>query len=225
VTPFTVVTQKLRTLAERLDALSLRERGLIFGGCVALIGVAAQTLFMGPISVRAHHADMRLEAARQNLAAIEQAGAQATVDPRVTAAARNAALNGRLGALDADLRAAARGYVAPDKVADMLREILARQHGLTLVSLSNLPVESLSHEPGAVAGAGITAADPGPFLHPVEMVVEGDYASVVLYLRALETMPWRVHWEQLELTAGDYPTNRIRIVIGALSLSREWMSV
>jgi MSHA biogenesis protein MshJ len=57
------------------------------------------------------------------------------------------------------------------------------------------------------------------------MVVEGDYASVVAYLRALEGMPWRIHWKQLELTAGDYPVNRIRLVIGALSLSRDWMSI
>ena len=45
------------------------------------------------------------------------------------------------------------------------------------------------------------------------------------YLRALEGMPWRIHWKQLELTAGDYPVNRIRLVIGALSLSRDWMSI
>jgi hypothetical protein len=38
-------------------------------------------------------------------------------------------------------------------------------------------------------------------------------------------MPWRIHWQQLELRTGDYPANRVRIVIGALSLSRYWMSV
>jgi hypothetical protein len=29
----------------------------------------------------------------------------------------------------------------------------------------------------------------------------------------------------VELTAGDYPENRVRIVIGALSLSRDWMNL
>ena len=52
-----------------------------------------------------------------------------------------------------------------------------------------------------------------------------EYSSVVAYLRALEALPWRIHWQQVELTAGDYPVNRVRIVIGALSLSRDWMSV
>jgi MSHA biogenesis protein MshJ len=57
------------------------------------------------------------------------------------------------------------------------------------------------------------------------MVVEGDYASLVAYLRALEALPWRIHWQRVELAAGEYPLNRIRIVIGALSLSSDWISV
>jgi MSHA biogenesis protein MshJ len=225
VTTIAVVTHKLRSVAERLDALSLRERGLIFAGCIALICVTAQTLFMGPMAVRAQNAEKRLEAARQSMSAIEQAGAQASADPGFAAAARNASLTDRLKLLDAQLRAAAQGYVAPDKVVDMLREILADQQSLQLVSLSSLPVESLSREPRDVLDAGPAGDDLGPFLHPVEMVVEGSYSSIVQYLRALEAMPWQVHWQQLELTAGDYPVNRVRIVIGALSLSREWMNL
>ncbi len=57
------------------------------------------------------------------------------------------------------------------------------------------------------------------------MVVEGDYPSVVAYLRALESLPWRIHWQRLDLNVGSYPVNRVRIVIGALSLSRDWMKV
>jgi MSHA biogenesis protein MshJ len=88
-----------------------------------------------------------------------------------------------------------------------------------------MPVESLSPPSASKQVAAIAPDDRGPFLHPVEMVVEGDYGSVVAYLRALEAMPWRIHWQRVELTAGDYPVNRVRIVIGALSLSRYWMTV
>jgi MSHA biogenesis protein MshJ len=112
----------------------------------------------------------------------------------------------------------------------LLRSLLSEQRGLTLVSLANLPVESLSlpsvsKQAAASTPAAIAPDDRGPFLHPVEMVVEGDYGSVVVYLRALEALPWRIHWQRVELTAGDYPVNRVRIVIGALSLSRYWMTV
>jgi MSHA biogenesis protein MshJ len=227
--------RRLTLLGQRLDALSLRERGLIFAAGVTLVYIAWQTLLMDGLNKRTQIAEQRLSEARQHLAVLANADAGASANPLTAAAARNAALRARLGSLDADLRAAASGYVAPEKMIDMLREILAGQHGLKLVSLANLPVQSLAqvNEPGATsAGAGAAPAaeavlddkDPGPFLHPVEIVVDGNYVDVVAYLRALEALPWRIHWQRLELKSED-SGNRVRIVIGALSLSRYWMSV
>jgi MSHA biogenesis protein MshJ len=220
VTALEPLVRRLTLLGQRLDALSLRERGLIFAAGVTLAYIAWQTLFMDGLNKRTQLAEQQLSEARQHLAALADADAAASANPLTAAAARNAALRGRLGALDADLRAAAAGYVAPDKMIDMLREILAGQHGLTLVSLANLPVQSLANE----SGTALDAKDPGPFLHPVEIVVDGNYMDVVTYLRALEALPWRVHWQQLELKTEE-SGNRVRIVIGALSLSRYWMSV
>jgi MSHA biogenesis protein MshJ len=59
----------------------------------------------------------------------------------------------------------------------------------------------------------------------VELVVVGDFGSIVAYLRVLEGLPWKIHWQELELTAQDYPSNRVRIVIGSLSLSSDWIAV
>ena len=219
------MVRRLTLLGQRLDALSLRERGLIFAAGVTLAYIAWQTLFMDGLNKRTQLAEQQLSVVRQHLAALAEADGAASANPLTAAAARNAALRGRLASLDTDLRAAATGYVAPEKMIDMLREILAGQHGLKLVSLANLPVQSLAQakEPH-VADVTLDDKDPGPFLHPVEIVVEGDYLDVIAYLRALEALPWRIHWQQLELeTQGS--GSRVRIVIGALSLSRYWMSV
>lgn len=219
------MTVRLGALGERLDALSLRERGLIFFAGAALIFIAWQTLLMGPLTARERNAEQRLTEARRHFADLEQLGFASASDPQIAAAARNRALKDRLAALDSELQKTARGYVSPEQMTDLLRQLLTAQQGLKLLSLSNLPVESLSEEPGAVAKAGGKFGDVGPFLHPVELVVEGDYASLVGYLRALEGMPWQTHWQRLELTAAAYPVNRVRIVIGALSLSRDWINL
>ncbi len=219
------VSRRLAPLVERFDALAVRERGMIFAAAVTVVYFSWQSLLMAPLQARGRQAEQRLTEAREQMAAIDQAGAAATDDPLVIAARRNLALKGKLGELDAELQTVAQGYVAPERVADLLREILTRQQGLTLVSLANLPVESLSQAQSAKDDLPIASDDRGPFLHPVEMVVEGDYASIVAYLRSLEALPWRVHWQQLDLTVGSYPISRVRIVIGALSLSREWMKV
>jgi MSHA biogenesis protein MshJ len=216
---------KVRPLVERLDGFSLRERALVFGAGVALLYVTWQSLLMDPLTVRGKAAEQHLADARQQMAMSEQIGAAVAHDPAVEAALRNGALAARLAALDSNLSSVAHGYVAPERMTELLRSLLSEQRGLTLVSLANLPVESLSLPSASKREAAIASDDRGPFLHPVEMVVEGDYGSVVVYLRALEALPWRIHWERVELTAGDYPVNRVRIVIGALSLSRYWMRV
>ena len=216
---------RVRPLIERVDALTLRERVIIFGAGVTLVYIAWQTLVMDPLAGRAHSAEQHLAQVREQMTAIDELGTAASQDPTVRAALRNNALAQRLTALDGELGAVAKGYVAPERMTELLRALLAEQHGLRLVSLANLPVESLSQPGGAKADAPLADDDRGPFLHPVEIVVEGDYASVVAYLRAVESLPWRIQWRKLELTAGEYPVNRVRLVIGALSLSRDWLSV
>ena len=230
MTGFAGVFDKVRPLVERLDGFSLRERALVFGAGVALLYVAWQSLLMDPLTVRGKAAEQHLADARRQMTMNEQIRAAVAQDPAVEAALRNGALAARLAALDSNLNSVAHGYVAPERMIELLRSLLSEQRGLTLVSLANLPVQSLSlpsasTPPSASMPAAIEPNDRGPFLHPVEMVVEGDYGSVVVYLRAIEALPWRIHWQRVELTAGDYPVNRVRIVIGALSLSRYWMSV
>ena len=225
MTGFAGMYDKVRPLVERLDGFSLRERALVFGAGVALLYVAWQSLLMDPLTVRAKVAEQHLADARRQMTMSEQIGAAVAHDPAVEAALRNGALAARLAALDSNLNTVAHGYVAPERMIELLRSLLSEQRGLTLVSLANLPVESLSLPSASKQAAVVAPDDRGPFLHPVEMVVEGDYGSVVVYLRALEALPWRIHWQRVELTAGDYPVNRVRIVIGALSLSRYWISV
>jgi MSHA biogenesis protein MshJ len=225
VTALSGVLGRIRPFIERLDALTLRERVIIFGAGVALVYIAWQTLLMDPLAARAKVAEQHLADANRQMATIDEVGAASAQNPAVAAALRNRALNERLGVLDRELSSASQGYVAPEHMTELLRQLLAGQHGLKLVSLANLPVQSLSQPAGSQPDAPLAADDRGPFLHPVEMVVEGDYGSVLGYLRALEALPWRIHWQQVEFTAGDYPVNRVRIVIGALSLSRYWMSV
>ena len=225
------VGARIAPLAERFNALAVRERGLLFAAALTIVYFTWQYTLMDPLLARGQRAMQRLDQARHHLTAIGAAGAAVGDDPLLLAVSRNRALKARLATLNGEMQAAAQGYVAPERMAGMLREMLAGQQGLTLVTLSNLPVTSLSQSPTGAADAGDAAAgakdadDSGPFLHPVEMVVEGSYGDIVSYLRSLESLSWRVYWQRLELDAGVYPRNRVRIVIGALSLSRDWISV
>lgn len=222
------VGNKLVLVAEKLDRLSLRERGLVFGVAVVLVYILWQSQVMDPLMARARQVTSRLDEARQKMETEALTGSAADQDPAVMAVSREKALRDRLASLDEQLGSAARGYVPPEDMTELLSSLLQNKPGLRLLSLRNLPVEDLATNGSTkreVSGPVDPRAEHGPFLHPVEIVLEGDYATIVSYLRELEQLPWRLHWRQIDINTLRYPTNRVRIEIGTLGLSRDWIAV
>jgi len=213
----------MKNAGQKIDRLSLRERILVFGSAVVLMYVAWQSQVMDPLALRAQQVTTRVEASQQLVEGGGTAGQVAEQDPAVLAVAREQALRERLATLELQLETAAKGYVPPERMVEMLGSLLRFQPGLRLVNLRKLPVEEL-----AQAGEGKPANGPvgqGPFLHPIEIVCEGDYLTIVAYLKQIEQLPWRLHWRQVDIVALRYPLNRVRIEIGTLGLSRDWLTV
>ena len=73
--------------------------------------------------------------------------------------------------------------------------------------------------------ADVLEAATGPFVHPVEIVIEGSYLDVLAYLKALEHLDWRFYWTVLELETQRYPLNRVRIELSTLSMDKDWIGV
>jgi len=69
-----------------------------------------------------------------------------------------------LDAINTKLAAESAGLIPPAQMAQVIHDVLKHQQGLALVSLKNLPVKTLVSDP--------KAADNGPYLHPVELVIE-----------------------------------------------------
>lgn len=220
------LSQRVVPMMERYNQMSLRERGLIFGATLVLTFMGWQLLLMDPLTARATAAGRQLADAQERAQLAGTAGQAVAENPAVTAVARERSLRERRAQLEQELVDASRGYVPPERMTDVLRQLLEIQHGLRLISLRNLPAEPLGDAGKAsVPGADKAAAEHGPYLHPVEIEFEGDYASVVGYLHSLENLTLRLRWREIAVTAHKYPMNRVRIEIATLSLSRDWMTV
>lgn len=197
---------------ERIDALSLRERMLVLAALTALLFTAWQTLLMDPLEARRRQADTRLAALRDPGSDEGDVAANA-----MTAAfERERALRARLEHLRGEIRESSGAVVAPSQMTAVLQEVLSRQRGLTLHSLRKLPPQPVIPVEG-------DAAPQPPFVQPLELVVDGDFASISAYLRDLEALPWGFYWRALDIDASAWPRNRARIEIGTLSASTAWM--
>jgi len=207
----------IENLALRFKKLTARERALVLGAALAIVLVIWNVTLMEPLEARRNALQQELATLQETMgAAADAVEAAQAADPLSVAFARKRALQSELDQLNARLEKEAAGLIEPRHMAEVIHRVLARKPGVTLVSMKNLAAQSLAKDP--------TQAN-GPYIHPIELIVEGNYLDVLAYLRALESLPYRFYWRALELKSMEYPINRVRIELGTLSTEREWIGI
>lgn len=212
--------EALKQVGERVGAMSLRERLFVFAA--ALLGMLAvvQLVLIDPANQRAQQARDRMLAADDGLAELErQQGPQsAGPTPDQTLREQVTALEARLAALDADVEARERTLVPPERMHQVLREMVRGQGSLRIVDFRSLP-------PKPVGLSDAPDAPPGYYRHGVEITVSGRYDELVAYLERLEALPWRLDWSEAKLDASNRPDLALTLTVHTLSLEEAWLRV
>ncbi len=237
---------RLIELMARIDALTLRERGLLFAAVAAVIVFIGHSAVLGPIYREQDLLREQISQQQNNLIGMDgeiAARVQAfQVDPDAPARKQLQAIRQETAALGDSLLAMEHGLVPPERMAPLVDTILRANARLKLVSMRTLPVESMSslgaqasETPAAPAGAPAaegSAAAPGQapaptllYRHGVEVTVRGNYLDMVDYMSALEAMPTRLFWGRAQLDVEAYPAARLTLTLYTLSLDRKWMKL
>ncbi len=241
--------QSAKRYADRIDALSLRERALVFVGILVVPIVIAVNFLFVPL----RHEQLRLE--QQIASRLHQAReldvqgnallALRTDHPDAAAQAQIAQLKQQLQTNRGTLSVITHGLVGPKEMARLVREVLAKNGALQLVSIENLPPLPLGGSgpgipsqaktvaPGAAAqspaspGASLPDAATGPvlYLHGMRVVLKGRYVDIVRYLQALQALRWKMFWGRLDLKVQHYPVSEVTLVIYTLGFNRAWIGV
>jgi MSHA biogenesis protein MshJ len=206
----------MSALTKKYEAFSLRERALVVLALLGLLIACWDTYLMEPL--RRTRIGLESELTSASSSGVT-ATSQDVSDPRQVSMKRAGELQMQVANLDAQLKTTARGFVSADRMIEVLHDVLDRQGRLELVSLRNLPVTSLV--PPTEAGA----APQPPYVHSIELVVDGQYGDVLDYLARLESLPWKFRWTSLDLSTAGYPKNRVRIELATLSLDATWLGV
>ncbi|KQV87825.1 hypothetical protein ASD15_27620 [Massilia sp. Root351] len=244
--------QQWLKLAARVEALSLRERLMACGAAAAALLFILYTIMIEPALAREKSLHAVIDQQRQQIAAIDvelaQRQALALIDPDQASKARLAKLKAENDTMRKALRTVQKGLVAPEKISQMLEQLL--QGGkLKLVSLKTLPPRGMSDgrfsEPEAGAMPGLLQAAPPPaqagaaggkapdpaaqqellYRHGVQLELQGSYLDMVSYMEALERMPSQLFWGKATLEAQEYPKARLTLTLYTLSLDTKWISL
>ena len=210
--------------ASKFDAMTMRERALISVAALGLLLMLWNVLMMQPLTAKETALQGEMNDISTDISNTATAMEEA-MGPTNTVLAQLKSAQSELDDMNNQLATTIAGMIAPQHMAEVVREVLKQQHGLTLISLRNLPVMPLVDSSAAPTAGKAATKTSGPFVHPLEVVVEGSYTDIVAYLQMLETMKWHVYWNELQLDTKQYPVNRVRIELSTLSLDDTWMGV
>jgi len=233
-----------RTLQRRFDQLAKRERLLMIGAALALTLVLADRLWLSPALAAFKLAQVRQTTARAALATL-QADALALQNLGSTQARKQqadlAAWRQRVRDGDSALRRHEQSLVGPDRMVSLLEQLLARQGQVRVRAMRSLGRADLLNPgvPGpsagqdkalrATAAAGAAAAaDPAAptlYRHGVELVLEGGFADLLQYLRAVEALPQRVLWGSVSLKVEQHPKSVLTLRVYTISRDRHWLEI
>jgi MSHA biogenesis protein MshJ len=208
----------------RINRSSLRERALLFTAAVGLLVMLWNQLLMVPLAARWTALSHALEESHARSAAAGSGHpAESDMDRYSARMLRESALRTALASTDVELNDAEAGMIAPKEMVTVLTDVLQHQKGLTLVLLRNLPVEPLL-PPMVQTQGGSASAAMGPYLHPAEIVLRGNYLDVLAYLQELESRPWGFQWRRFEFTTSADGAE-YRIEFTTLSMQSNWLGV
>lgn len=232
----------------RLDAMSLRERALVFAASAALIVFVVYSLLLSPLFLKQKVLQDQVARNQNNIAGVDDEIARKidgfVLDPDVGNRARLLAIQAETAALSESLRALQHGLVAPERMSALLEKILRANGRLKLVGLRTLDVVPTSEGsydaalPVLAAPAPVTPGQSAPppaapqpkpmnllFRHGVELTLRGNYLDMVGYMQALEGMPTQLFWGRAALAVDTYPVATLTLTLYTLSLDKKWVKL
>ncbi|MBU1395814.1 MAG: hypothetical protein KKE84_06685 [Gammaproteobacteria bacterium] len=218
-----MASEKLREIATRIGMMSLRERVFIFAASVVVILALVQTLLIDAGQHRKQQASDRVQVADEALAQIGQQRQQLEREtgrnPDRAARATLAGQEARLAALNAELDKLQRSLIPPERMNQVLKNVVQAQSGIQIVGFKTLNPQPVTM-PDAAEGT-----PPGFYRHGFEVKVSGRYSELVTYLERLEALPWRLNWVGATLDADTRPILTLTLTVHTLSLEETWLRV
>ena len=210
--------KQLNELIKWLNARSARERIFLAAACLTIPVLFWDSALMEPLEARRLEAEKKIASLKNDVMRLEgeteKLAKELSIDLDAENRDRKKSLMDSLSRLHEVVDKRTEDLIPPAEMTRVLKQMLLQQAGLRLVRLESLPVEPLFETP---EGIEVESEGDDLFKHGVVIEVLGDYASTVLYLQAVETLPRRFFWESLNYEVTEYPTARVTLTLRSLS--------
>jgi MSHA biogenesis protein MshJ len=105
--------------------------------------------------------------------------------------------------------------VPGDDFQKMVNAMLDSENNIELVNLKQLPTEEWT--PAGLHDIPLPASKAKIYKHGVQIEFHASYFKTIAYLNRLESLPWRLYWNNLQYTVTNYPTADVVVTFYILS--------
>lgn len=229
-----MMKQQWEKISAKVDAMSMRERALIFATVAVLALSLVNTLLLEPLFVR--QKALRTQVSQQQrmmsevqlqIAALQQQNSPDSTSPQRVQINQ---IRQEIAEGDVYLKSSRERLVQPEKMAEHLRQLLNKNDRLQLLALQTLPVTPLL-EPAGAKGADQTTdvqavtQEKQVFKHGVQLTLRGNYLDLLPYLSALESLPQQMYWARAQMKVVQYPSAELTLILYTLSLDKTWLQI
>jgi MSHA biogenesis protein MshJ len=219
-------------LSQKFTALNARERWMIFGA-VLCVFYGLYSYSLEPVLQRQQVLKNEISQDVMQRQSLEQQLAVFTTQNKDVSATPEQlqvqALQDNIIALNQEIENLKNTLIRPEKMPDLLSDLLHQNEKLTLVSLKTLPPKGLFEEVNPTKKV-VNQNDLPIFKHGVEISIKGHYLDLLNYITGVEDMPWHVLWDKANLEVESEPTtpfplSQITLTVYTLSLDKNWLSI
>lgn len=233
-----MMKQQWEKISAKLNAMSMRERTLIFATVAILMLSLVNILLLEPLLVRQNSLRSQLSQQQQQMNEVQSQIAALVQEnsPSANTPQRNQLnqIRQEIAEGNAYLKSNREKLVQPEKMAEHLRQLLTKNSRLQLVSLQTLPVTPLIEQMNAKGAeqarvaqttVSLAALDKQVFKHGVQLTLRGNYLDLLQYLNALEKLPQQMFWARAQLNVVQYPAAELTLILYTLSMDKTWLQV
>jgi MSHA biogenesis protein MshJ len=218
------MNSKLMQYRQRFDAQSIRERGLIAFSLIVVISFVWWNNYAAPMmqktglqQVENQDLGAEVEKTRAIVRDMRQRIAAGVYQEREFQLAR---LGEELDEVEAQLRDKTVELIDPEKMFELMNQLIYRDSRLQLLSLKrrevNPAIPSLDEK---------DTEAPGIYRHVLEIEFAGKYLDILRYMQTLESLDWKLLWDEIEINSDEYPKTTVKVAISTLSTRKEWVGI
>ena len=199
---------------------SIRERVLLLLMSMSVVYMLANITVFIPIEKK------------QNIVELKQIGQRETIKLLTTQAnniladvhhktgaslhSHHTKLSKQAALLDKKLREFSTELISPEKMAEVLKDLIKGNHHLHLVRLMGIPSEEIQKAK--------TKKEQRLYEHRLLIELEGNFFDIKRYLTKVEKLKWHIFWDEIEYHVIKYPKARVSIKLHTMSTKEAWIS-